>query len=691
MKTTRHNKLHQEKSPYLLQHKDNPVWWLPWDKEAFEIAKTQNLPIFLSIGYSTCHWCHVMEKDSFEKTDVAEILNANFVAIKVDREERPDVDSIYMSAAQAMTGHGGWPLSVLLTPEGKPFWAGTFVAHASFTQLLSKVSTMWKEQSDSLISDGNRLAEFIKQNSSLPLIDNHNVSEKYLHDFLKKYQSRFDSVYGGNIGSPKFPPTYSLMTLLRIHRRTQNPEALNMVETTLKQMRRGGIFDQIGGGFARYATDDQWLIPHFEKMLYDNALIASTYLEAYQVTKNEEFARTAREICDYVLRDMTDSTGGFYSAEDADSEHIEGKFYVWSIDELKNILSSSEFELIEKTFHITEKGNFHAHKTGDEVTEQRFEKPALEGNVLFLDPQSPLPSQKDEILNSALAKMLEVRTKRIRPHLDDKILVSWNGLMISALAKYFQVLDDAKYLDAAKKAALFLINNMSDKQGKLKRSYRQGESRQYALSDDYALLIQALLDLYECDFDKVWFDHAMRLQKTQDELFWDKNANGYFDNDGSDPYLITRSKTFEDGVTPSANSISALNLLRLGDLNQNFEYKKRAEQIIHAAGFLLKEHPQAVTALLHAIDRLTDGSFEIALIGDSTNPSFKCFLNSIRKNFHPNKVIADSNSKVQLALNKTQINNEPTFYICQNQTCQLPVTDQHQALEQLKPKTYTLT
>ncbi len=509
------NKLINESSPYLLQHAHNPVDWYPWGSEAFERAKKEDKPIFLSIGYSTCHWCHVMEHESFANEKIAKIMNDDFISIKVDREQRPDVDQIYMNAVMAMTGSGGWPLSVFLTPGGKPFYGGTYFppqdmyGRVGFERVLLSIAEAWKNRRKELVDSAGKLSEFLAQPSKPT--EEKKLTPAILERAFNYFQDTFDSVNGGFGTAPKFPQPTNLSMLLGYWYRSGQVEALKMVEETLDAMAKGGIYDHIGGGFHRYATDEQWLIPHFEKMLYDQALLSRVYLQAYQITKKQEYARVAREIFDYILRDMTAAGGGFYSAEDADSEGKEGLFYLWNPAQIATILDENEAELFNTYYGITEQGNYEEHKTILNVTtsmkqlEEKFQK---DRKVIA------------DILTTARNKILKKREKRIRPHRDDKVITAWNSLMISSLAYGGAILQEEKYLEAAKKSAQFILNTLH-KSRRLMRYYRDGRIVQKAFLDDYAFLIMGLLDLYEATFDAQWLIEAEKLSQEMVRLFSD--------------------------------------------------------------------------------------------------------------------------------------------------------------------------
>jgi len=609
MDQKKYNRLGKEKSPYLLQHKDNPVNWFAWGDEAFQAAKKGNKIIFLSIGYSTCYWCHMMEKDSFELQEVADVLNKDFISIKVDREEHPDVDQIYMDAVVAMTGQGGWPMSVFLTPDLKPFYGGTFFWRAQFLQLLSNTQSVWQKEPEKILESANKITEQLQSppssvlphkgggDSLSPLWER--VGERgneLLQKAFKQFQQSFDHAYGGFGGAPKFPPSKALSLLLRINRRTGNEEALNMVTKTLDAMAQGGIYDHIGGGFHRYSTDERWEVPHFEKMLYDNALLVWTYLEAYQVTKKELYKNVAEETLDYVLREMTHPEGGFYSAQDAGEVDKEGEYYALSAEE---------------------------------------------------------------------------RHQATPPHKDDKVLTSWNGLMIAAFAKGYQVLGNESYLKAAQKSAAFIKQNLF-KDGKLLRRYREGDSKFLGTLDDYAFLIYGLLTLYESDFDGKWIEWAKTLQQTQDKHFWDsEKEGGYFSGDPNDKTLFIHKKEFHDGAIPSGNAISALNLLKLYALTFEEEYRKKMETLLATMAGEANRYPSGFAQGLIAIDYYLDSSKEIVIAGPLQDKAAKEIVDFAYKQFLPNKVVTIGN--------KPLIDDKTTVYVCENNVCKKPTTDLEEA------------
>ncbi len=675
------NRLIHEKSPYLLQHAHNPVDWYPWGEEAFEKAKKEDKPIFLSIGYSTCHWCHVMEHESFENEATAKLMNENFVCIKVDREERPDVDQIYMNAVMALTGQGGWPLNLFLTPDLKPFYGGTYFppdgryGRPGFPSVLQDIERVWKTQRDQVEKAGGQLAGIVaspnKDTSGGPL------TERVLNQARNELEKGFDEKEGGFRGAPKFPPSMAIQFLLRIYQKTGDPKILPQVELTLDKMSQGGIYDQVGGGFARYSTDDQWLVPHFEKMLYDNALLARAYLEAYQVTGKPEYARVAREIFAYVLRDMTDKDGGFYSAEDADSEGEEGKFYVWTPAELKAILGEKDGADFAKLYGATEAGNFES------------------SNILHLKtdlPESLKALGKDEKWwEGARAKVLQARSQRVRPHLDDKILTAWNSLMISALACGYQVLGDPEYLQAAQKASDFINRNLF-KEERLLASYRQGPSNIQGYIDDYAFYQEAQLDLYESTFDTTYLKRALDLEKEMSRLFWDDKNGGYYFTgiDQKDAgRLLTRTKDAYDGVIPSGNSVAALNDYRLAEFTGQKDYRDRADAILRAFSGLLERGASNFPKMLQAFQFDFYGSAEIFVVGPKADSEGT--LRVLWKTFLPNKVLVfaeDSGGRALTSLvpwaeGRPSQKGKPTIYVCRNFQCQLPTTDEKKVLELL--------
>ena len=676
------NRLIDEKSPYLLQHARNPVDWYPWGERAFQKARKEDKPIFLSIGYATCHWCHVMAHESFEDEDVARRLNTYYIAIKVDREERPDVDKVYMSVCQAMTGSGGWPLSVFMTPEGKPFFAGTYFPKSSrmgmtgFMDILSQITTMWQSDRARILKASEEITRAIQSSS----IDK-SVQTMSLNIIKKGYEQllrAFDHDWGGFGTAPKFPTPHQLAFLLRCHRREANPEALEMVEKTLEAMRKGGIFDQIGFGFHRYSVDEKWLVPHFEKMLYDQALLGMAYAEAYQVTGRAKFGRVAREIMTYVLRDMTAPEGGFYCAEDADSDGKEGLFYVWTSGEIKKHLGDKLGELFCRFYDISDAGNFEDGLSIPHipVTPDVFAK--KEGVEL---------EELDSLLEEARGRLFVEREKRVHPLKDDKILTSWNGLMIAAFAKAYQTFGDKAYADAARRAVEFILKNLRTANGRLLCRYRKGEAAYPGYLDDYAFLVWGLIELYEATFHVPYLEEAISLNKEMIDIFWDKQGGGlYFTGKGNES-LIAQSKEIYDGALPSGNSVAALNLLRLSRMTGNIDLEQRYEKLARYFSGQITDHPIAYTQFLIALDFMLGPSKEIVIAGDPALDGTQAIISAIHRRFLPNKVLLFRRQGLEgetlarlspFAEPLVPVNHHPTVFICEQYACQTPITDMDQ-------------
>ncbi len=666
------NRLGNEKSPYLLQHKDNPVWWYPWSDEAFERARTERKPIFLSIGYATCHWCHVMARESFEDEEVAALLNQHFVSIKVDREEHPDVDQVYMTALQALGRSGGWPMTVVMTPDLRPFFAGTYFPRPVLLSILDQIASTWTRNPRPAIELGDALHDRLERLAS-PFPGGGTIHPDLFQNFLEQAWTRFDRRHGGFGGAPKFPPTAALRLLLRIHRKTGDSRALDMVNTTLEKMARGGIYDHLGGGFARYATDERWLVPHFEKMLYDNATLTWTYLEAYQVTGRPMYAEVARETLDYVLEVMTRPGGGFYSAEDADSEGEEGKFYVWHRPELERLLDRDVFLMTCEVYGVTSRGNFHG------------------ANILHLTERHDWEIKRHPLVQEAHRTLGAARACRVRPLKDDKVLTAWNGLMISAMARGYNVLGDPRYLEAARDAARFIERTLYA-DGLLLRRYRDGDARHEGTLEDYAYLIQGLLDLHESDFDPHWARWAMTLQHTQDGLFRDEDRGGYYQSSDRARSLIVRTKDYTDGATPNPNGCSALNLLRLARLFRDDRLEQDATQVLAGPGRLLQDQPSFFAHLLLAADFHLEPVREVVLVlppsleGDALPGDVQDFLTELRKPFTPGLVVslgtlhADTDperSPLPILADKVVENQQPTLYVCDGTTCHAPTHPLH--------------
>jgi len=674
------NHLIREKSPYLLQHAENPVDWHPWGEAAFQKAREEDKPIFLSIGYATCHWCHVMAHESFEDEEVALLLNQSFVSIKVDREERPDVDHIYMSVCQALTGQGGWPLSIFMTPEGNPFFAGTYFPRTGrlglmgFTDLLRRIATLWRGGREKILESGGEIRQVLGrevQGSSLgPTLD-----EGVLRKGYAQFHRTFDETWGGFGGAPKFPTPHHLTFLLRWHRRSGEDDSRRMVEKTLEAMRRGGIFDHLGLGFHRYSVDEKWLIPHFEKMLYDQALLAMAYTEAGQALGKEEYGRAAREIFTYVLRDMTSPEGGFYSAEDADSEGREGLFYVWRPEEIKRHLGKEEGDLFCRFYGVSPEGNFEdgtsvLHISGPAETFSAREK---------MDRQ-----ELEEILQRGREKLFRIREKRIHPLKDDKILTSWNGLMIAALAKGFQALQDPGFSAAACRAADFILERLRTPQGRLYRRYREGEAAISGFLEDYAFLVWGLIELYEATFQVRYLEEALRLNQVMIEFFGDEEKGGFYFSGRDNEALIARPKEVYDGATPSGNSVAALNLLRLARMTGKSGLEEKTERLVQAFSAAVAEAPMAFTQFLNFLDFYFGPSQEIVLAGDPGWETSRAMTAAIQQKFHPNKILLfraeDDTGKKLTALcpfveGMKSIGQKATVYLCEGYSCKTPLTD----------------
>ena len=653
------NRLAQEHSPYLRQHQANPVDWYPWGIAAFTKAKEENKPIFLSIGYSTCYWCHVMEKDSFERDDVAKVLNEDFVCIKVDREERPDIDSIYMDAVVHMTGHGGWPMSVFLTPELKPFYGGTFFPRDQFLSLLSQLSSAWKGRPEVLLSSAEELTRMLQRET--PHRAPSELSESIFLTCIEQLEERFDAVYGGFSPAPKFPPGMTLSLLLRRGTKEKDSKALEMAEKTLHRMAQGGMYDHLGGGFHRYSTDKKWLVPHFEKMLYDNALLVPVYLDAFQITKNELYLSVARETLTYVLEEMSHDEGGYYSAEDAGEVGKEGEYYVWSENELKEILSDEEVAEIKRLYGVSSLGNFE-----DGMNILNFQD-----HVIWTD-------KYNGHARSALEKMLDVRAQRHSPHRDEKILTSWNGLMLSAMARGYRVTSDVAYLHSAERAAHFIRSQLCQGDELLHRHF-EGNTGVPGMLDDYAFLIQGLLDLYEASGNSEWYSWANRLEETANRLFWNEESNCYYSTSEKDSSLLIRQKELHDGAEPAGNGVMAKNLVRL--LYFEFE-EERESRILSLLGTIAhgwERHPTAFSSSLLALDLFLGECKELVIVGAPENPEVAKLLKGMQEIFSPRFVVAWKLPGVAeeelpaIAQGKTEVAEGVGFYVCENRSCRAPV------------------
>ena len=728
----RTNRLAREKSPYLLQHAHNPVDWYPWGEEAFEKARRENKPIFLSIGYSTCHWCHVMAHESFENEATAAIMNRDFVNVKVDREERPDVDRVYMTFVQATTGGGGWPMSVWLTPDLKPFVGGTYFpledryGQPAFRKVLERIASAWKQDREKIAESGSKIVEALRESQSSTADTTAKIDIKVFEDAYQQLDRSFDPREGGFSIAPKFPRPVALNFLTRFYARDPKSEngkhALEMDLFTLRKMAAGGLHDHVGGGFHRYSVDRYWHVPHFEKMLYDQAQLATAYLDAIQITQDrsadgrirggEQYADVARDILDYVARDMTSKDGGFFSAEDADSPDVvaavydrrttgsekkdssdahratlqksEGVFYVWTEKQADQALGDDS-AIFKYHFGVQPHGN--APEGSDPQDEFRGKNILIQRHTVQETAQH-FKKSEDEIrksLDRSREKLLSIRNQRPRPHLDDKIISAWNGLMISAYARAAQILDEPRYVEAAQRAAKFVRANLYDEKSKLLfRNYREGRSAIEGFADDYAFVIQGLLDLYEASFDVEWLKFAIELQTTQDRLFFDEKAGGYFSTSGKDKSVVLRLKDDNDSAEPAASSIAALNLLRFAQLRNDKALEDRARKTIEAFTTTVNHFASAMPQLLVALDFSLSKPRQIVIAGKIDNDQTQALLKEVHRHFLPNKVLmlADGSDSQKFFAERNEaiaamslVDGKPAAYVCENFTCKAPVTD----------------
>jgi hypothetical protein len=680
------NRLIGEKSPYLIQHAHNPVDWYPWSDEAFERARAENKPIFLSVGYSTCHWCHVMAHESFEDREVAGLMNEAFVCIKVDREERPDVDGIYMSVCQIMTGSGGWPLTILMTHERKPFFAGTYIpkenrhGRIGMIELIQGVQRIWKTRHGDVLSSAEQVTMTLQQVSKESSAGDPpgNTACRTAYETLA---GQFDKSNGGFGEAPKFPSPHHFLFLLRYWKRTGEPMALEMVEKSLLSMRRGGVYDQLGYGFHRYSTDARWRLPHFEKMLYDQAMLSMAFLEAFQATGKTLYAETAGEIFTYVLRDLKAPGGGFFCAEDADSEGEEGKFYQWTESEIRSVLDADEAALVIGTFGIEKDGNFL-----DEATRERTGR-----NVLFL-ARSPEDAARTT-LEGARQKLFQARGRRVRPGLDDKILTDWNGLMIAAMAKGAQVLDRPDWAEAAAEAARFVLTRLRDGRGRLLHRYREGEAAVPAMLDDYAFLIWGLLELYEASFDAETLKNAIELADNTINHFHDEKDGGFFFTADDGEEILFRQKDSYDGAIPSGNSVIMLDLLRLSRITGRSDLEQMAIGVSRAFARNIGQIPSAYSQLMVALEFLAGPQFEIVVAGKPGAQDTQEMLDAVRRSFLPNRVLlfrpqgAGSGAIAAIAPYTKDMKADggrATAYVCRNFACAKPVRTVDEMLGLLK-------
>ncbi|HEV2045310.1 MAG TPA: thioredoxin domain-containing protein [Chthoniobacterales bacterium] len=703
------NRLAKEKSPYLLQHAHNPVDWYPWGEEAFAKARHENKPIFLSIGYSTCHWCHVMAHESFENEETAAIMNREFVNIKVDREERPDVDRVYMTFVQATTGGGGWPMSVWLTPDLKPFVGGTYFpsedryGQPAFKKVLERIAAAWKQDHEKIVDQSSKIIDALRESQTAQPTAAGKIDINVLQAAYDQFARSFDEKEGGFGTAPKFPRPVTLNFLTRFYVRDPKSEsgrrALEMDLFTLRKMAAGGMHDHVGGGFHRYSVDRYWHVPHFEKMLYDQAQLALAYLDAFQVVQDRQYADVARDILDYVARDMTAKDGGFFSAEDADSllehgkpEHAEGAFYVWTKNEIDSALGDAA-EIFDFHYGVQSHGN--APEGSDPQDEFRGKNILTERHTIA-ETAKHFKKSEDEVrqlLARGREKLLSIRAKRPRPHLDDKIISAWNGLMISAYARGAQVLDEPRYLEAARRAAQFLRTHLYEEKSKsVFRNYRQGRSDIEGFADDYAFVIQGLLNLYEASFDIEWLKFAVELQKTQDRSFFDEKNGGYFSTTTKESNVPLRMKDDNDSAEPAASSIAALNLLRLAQFRDDKQLEERAKKTIDAFALTLSHFASAMPQMLVALDFSLSKPRQIVIAGKIDNEGTKALLKEVHGHFLPNKILilADGagaqkylGEKNEAIRAMSMIDGKSAVYVCENFTCKAPVTDPKQLGELL--------
>ncbi len=691
-----YNRLVFEKSPYLLQHAANPVDWYPWATEAFETAKKENKPIFLSVGYATCHWCHVMEHESFEDAEIAKKLNMDFICVKVDREEMPHVDQVYMTFTQALNGNGGWPMNVLMTAERKPFFAGTYFPKPTFTQIIDNVSKMWAEDQVKLLESAEGFTNELQKMASSTAGDLPKA--EILEAAYAYYEGTYDTEYGGFGGppryAPKFPTPHDYSLLLRYWKRTGSKKALAMVEKSLTAMRQGGMYDQIGFGTHRYATDRAWVVPHFEKMLYDQALLALANTEAYQATNKATYKQTADEIFTYVLRDMQSAEGGFYCAEDADSEGEEGKFYVWSMEDLAKAIGKDEAALYAKVYNFTEEGNWEEESKPGQKLGTNI--PHLKQTLSEIAKAEKLDEATlRNRLETSRQKLYDVREKRIHPLKDDKILTDWNGLMIAALARSAVAFDNATYLKEATRAADFILSTLRKADGRLLKRYRNGEAGLPAHLEDYAYLLWGMVELYQASFDPKYLQAGKELADTLLKHYWDEKDGGFFMTADDGEVLIVRNKEIYDGAQPSGNSVAAVNLFKLARLTGEVAYEEKAKGVIKAFSAPLGERPAGQAVLLQSIDFLHADTREIVVVGERDAEDTKKMLAAIQRRFDPNKVVlfkpigAEGNALSNVAAYVTDhsaIDGKATAYVCRSFSCQLPTNDLKKVMELIATK-----
>ena len=680
----RPNRLAQETSPYLLQHQYNPVDWYAWNDEAFARAKAENKPILLSVGYSACHWCHVMERESFENDDIAALMNQDYVCIKVDREERPDVDAIYMGAVQMMTGQGGWPMTVFLTPEGKPFYGGTYYppvdmyGRPGFPRILEAIADAWKNKQVEIVLQGEDIAQSLETDLAANLTDVM-LTPKILDNAFETLSKNFDPRYGGFGSAPKFPQPSNLDFLLRYHARSKRQEPLAMVEKTLQKMALGGMYDQLGGGFHRYSTDHEWLAPHFEKMLYDNAQLAQTYAHAYQITGKRFYYDIADETVQYIEREMTAKTGGFYSAQDADSEGEECKFFVWTPDEIKALLGERDAAIFSAFYDVTEEGNWEGNSILRVVAD-----------VSQLAPRFNLsPDEIADIIDAARAKLFAEREKRVKPGLDDKILTAWNGLMLAATAECNMILGCGSRIGTARKNADFILQHHTtgENSERLLRTSRGGAAKLNGYLEDYAFFADGLIHLYQATLEPRYLEAAIKFTETMVEQFWDEGSGGFFATSADHETLIQRPKDWDDNAVPAGNTVACEVLLKIAAYTGNNNYTKRVERVLRRLGSVLEKHPAGFARMLGVLDMHIAGITEIVTIGDNEDEYWQALHMVAFRLFLPNKLIGhatmeEANPAIAFLRDRPAIDGKATAYVCRNFTCSLPVTTR-QELEKL--------
>jgi len=693
------NRLKYEKSPYLLQHAENPVDWYPWGEEAFDRARKLERPIFLSIGYSTCHWCHVMERESFEDPDVAELMNDTFVSIKVDREERPDIDNIYMNVCHVISRKScGWPLNIIMTPEGKPFFAGTYIpkenryGRVGMKELVPSIGEFWENKKEEVLESARQITDAVcSLGDSLRRTETFPLNEKTLDEAYSYFLSTFDPDEGGFGRAPKFPTPHNLIFLMRYYGRTGNKTSLRMVERTLLAMGMGGIYDHVGFGFHRYSTDSQWLVPHFEKMLYDQTLLAITYTEAWQMTKNPFYETKAREILEYLIRDMVSPEGGIYSAEDADSEGEEGRFYLWTVQEIEELVGTEDAEFLSDVYNLSRDGNFRDEATGEQSDRNIFHlKESLIDLAVRLDVS---PEVLEKRLENLRKRLFVHRKKRVHPYKDDKVLTDWNGIAIVAFSKAAAAFGEKRYSEVARRSIEFIRENLVC-EGRLLHRYREGEAGIMANVDDYAFFIWGLLEYYESVFDETYLALAISFCNDQFKHFWDEEFSGFFFTADDGEALITRQKEIYDGALPSGNSVSMLNILRIARLTGNPEIENKAAQMAAAFSPQISKHPAYFSMHMNSLDFMLGPSFEIIITGDRNSSETHRFLELLSSEYLPNKVVIVKDETNQGKISEIApytrshipLNGKTTAYVCSDYECQLPTDDPLRMIELIRKR-----